>query len=162
MTLLQKVRDSDITVWSEGGILAFDETDLCKSQIDWLLSHRQQLLSELQDECELSAASRWKTVFEEHLNILKRDSQEPSQQAIALAWDRTVTEWLNAHPDSSSPLAGCANCGGRDGIILPYGIEPNITWLHDECWSSWSTERERRANQALQAIGLTQDRQISR
>ena len=154
MTPLQNARNNGITVWSECGVLAFDETDLCKSQVDWLRTHKQQLLTELQAECELSAATCWKTVFEAHVALLKDGRQEPSQTAIALAWDFTLTDWLNANPERSSAVAGCAYCGGRNGVILPYGIEPNVTWLHDKCWHLWSEERERHASQALQKLGI--------
>jgi len=154
MTPLQNARNNGITVWSECGVLAFDETDLRKSQVDWLRTYKQQLLTELQAECELSAATCWKTVFEEHVALLTNGGAEPSQQAFALAWDRTLTEWLNAHPEQSSAIAGCAYCGSRGGVILPYGIEPNVTWLHETCWSDWSKEREQRATQALQKLGI--------
>jgi hypothetical protein len=66
--------------------------------------------------------------------------------------EQTVTSWLNANPDPSSP-DGCAHCGQRDYLgdpLLPFGVASmGHTWLHRTCWTAWAVERRQQAIAAL-------------
>ena len=149
MTLLEKLRDRGVELWLERGTLAFDESNLTQGQVAWLLSKQNELVIELKYDDR-----HWRDTFEERLAIVLEGGDISREQARAIAWDQIITEWLNANPAPSSRSDGCAHCGGAGGVLLPYGTNDCVTWLHDECWTRWSQEREVRAKEALAQAGI--------
>lgn len=72
-------------------------------------------------------------------SALVQEIRAAKAEILAELTKAVIIPWLNSHPASSDPAAGCAWCGTPetpDARILPFGIGPH-TWLHPDCWGAW-------------------------
>lgn len=100
-------------------------------------------------------AEDWQAFFDERAGVLEYDCGLRRPAAEAEAFQDCVVAWLNHYP-AASPSGRCSWCGhpdSRDVVVLPYGTGPHI-WLHGKCWSSWRTERQAKAAEALASMGV--------
>ena len=102
-------------------------------------------------------SSDWKAFFDERAGILEYDHGLSRQAAEARAFECTIVDWLNQHPEPSDPDR-CARCGAKETCearVVPCGTSPaGYTWLHPGCWQSWHVERRQAAIAALSAFNI--------
>ena len=99
----------------------------------------------------------WQVFFAEQAAIAESDGGLSTTEAEASAYECCVIEWLNRHPETSSP-GQCAWCGASEKperILVPFGTERSgHAWLHHECWELWYQRRRSRARQELRRMGV--------
>ena len=102
-------------------------------------------------------AEDWRVFYGERAGIAESDGGRTRAEAVALAFECCIVEWLNRYPKHSDP-GRCAWCDkpDRDGhAVVPFGTAGHgHTWLHPECWSDWRQDRRGKAQRALAAMGL--------
>lgn len=102
-------------------------------------------------------AEDWRAFFDERAGILEYDHDLSRHAAARRAFECTVVEWQNQHPEPSDP-GHCVWCGAAensDARVVPYGTNPvDSVWLHPGCWDPWYRERRRKAKSALTDIGI--------
>ena len=102
-------------------------------------------------------AEDWQVYFDERAGIAEFVGGLSRREAEAQAFSCCVTEWMNRHPEISSP-DHCVACGGSDSAyepLLPFGVElDGHTWLHSPCWQGWCDGRKSNAASALEKMGL--------
>lgn len=100
-------------------------------------------------------ASDWRAYFTERAAIAEFDGGMPRAAAEAQADECCIVEWLNQNPVRSPP-GMCCGCGrgAAIGALAPYGLGPDLVWLHSGCWASWHAERRAEAKTALATMGV--------
>jgi len=103
------------------------------------------------------SAEDWQEFFDERAGIAGFDGGLPRSEAEAQAFACCVAEWMNRHPQTSSPN-GCLACGGgniANDPLLSFGTESHDhAWLHSRCWAGWHQARQAEAVTALVAMGI--------
>lgn len=100
-------------------------------------------------------ASDWRAYYDERAGIREYDGGMSRAEAERLAVGCCISEWLNRRP-VRSPAGRCYWCG-EDGVhmsLVPFGLAPDIAWLHAGCWPAWSDNRKGEAVAALKALGV--------
>jgi hypothetical protein len=102
-------------------------------------------------------AEDWQAHFNERAGIAEFDAGMTRPEAEARAYDACVSEWCNQHPVRSE-ASRCHWCSeGQDrGTVVPFGISPDLAWLHSPCWPAWHRSRLADAAEALAALGIAQ------
>ena len=90
--------------------------------------------------------------------FLERNATIPLDEAESLALKWCVTVWEIRNPAPSSPES-CVWCEKPDdtclGTVLPFFTgSSGHTWLHHQCWQTWSKRREAEAADALAQMGV--------
>ena len=102
-------------------------------------------------------AADWRVFFNERAGVAEFDGGRNRGEAEAVAFECCIVEWLNRHPELSTP-GRCTWCGmpGRDGhAVVPFGTANHgHTWLHPGCWNDWHRERRAKAERALAVMEL--------
>jgi hypothetical protein len=103
------------------------------------------------------SAEDWRAFFDERAGTAEFDGGLPRALAEARAFRCCIVEWLNRQPLSSA-AGRCAWCGGVEqcgDVILPFGtVDVGHIWVHAACWDAWYEQREARARDALEALGI--------
>lgn len=78
-----------------------------------------------------------------------------ADRARRLAHEAAMVDQLDAMP-TQSPYGKCLGCdeGTDAGDLVPFGLEPDVAWLHARCAPGWRLARRERASEALAAAGI--------
>jgi hypothetical protein len=100
-------------------------------------------------------ARKWRRTFERHLATVMTVRGLRSDAAEKVAFENTVTEFLNAtHPDTDpNRCAHCRRAETPGEVLLPIGVGPH-SWLHSSCWAPWRERRKAEAINQLAKIGI--------
>ena len=126
--------------------------------LDLLARHKPDIVILLRLGSDGWSGEDWREFFEERAGVAEFNGGLLRDQAEAEAFSCCVGEWLRRNPVRSPP-GRCEQCGGADGLLLPYlsgylAKDPGYTWLHDECSHVWHLARRATAISALKDLGL--------
>ena len=158
--LVHRLQQYGVALSLEGDRIIADGPDsvLTDETIDAIRQLKPQIRQLLQSEQAKDwDQSDWKAFYDERAGILEYNHGLSREAAERRAFDFTVVEWLNQHPEPSNP-EHCAWCGTAEtsgASIVPYGTNPvGHAWLHPECWAAWYQARHRTAVSALMDVGI--------
>jgi hypothetical protein len=100
-------------------------------------------------------AAKWIKVYADNTTAILRVRNIPRAEAEKVAFLNTVTAFLDANRPNTDPT-GCAHCGSseRPNDLRPMGGGARHSWVHGDCWETWSGQRRTRAIEALAAMGI--------
>ena len=155
-------RENGVHIGIEGVDLILDaEREPAPRVVEAIRRHKAGIVDLLTAVDGSRTAEGWRVFYDERSNILEHDHGLSRQAAERRAFDFTVVEWLNQHPEPSDP-GHCAWCGATEtsgARIVPYGaIQGGHAWLHPTCWQPWHDERRQSAISALAAFGIDKPR----
>ncbi len=160
--ILRMARENGVHIGIEGADLILDaEREPAPRVLEVIRRHKASIVTLLTAAESNWATEDWKAFFDERAGILEHDHGLSRQAAERRAFDFTVVEWLNRHPDQSDPER-CAWCGATEtsgARIVPYGAnQSGHAWLHPACWQPWHDERRQSAISALTTLGICKPR----
>ena len=118
--------------------------------------NRDAIITHLSRKQHPETAADWKAAYAEKLTQAQADDALPSDKANARAYMCIEMEWINQNTSASSN-GQCIGCGGHasaDKPLIPFGLEPHLSWLHARCWSDWFRGRRQVAQAALKHCGI--------
>lgn len=156
---LKQARSSGVRVGIDGDFLDLEASAPPPAEVlDLLMRHKADIVNLLRPGCDGWSGMDWREFFDERAGIAEFGGDLLRDQAEAEAFFCCVGEWLRRNPVRSPP-GRCEQCGGADGLLLPYlsdysAKDPGHTWLHDECSHVWHLARRATAICALKDLGL--------
>lgn len=149
------------TAYAVGIELALEGNDLSlkaaseppATVIEALRRHKTEIVAMLRSGRDGWSAEDWRLYFEERAAVAEFDGGLPRDQAEVQAFECCVVKWLDLNPTPSGP-GHCAWCGESHAPVVPFGIEPENTWLHHQCWTEWQKMRRSHAKEALTRMGI--------
>ncbi len=156
---LKQARSSGVRVGIDGDFLDLEASAPPPAEVlDLLARHKPDIVILLRLGSDGWSGEDWREFFEERAGVAEFDAGLQRDQAEAEAFFCCVGEWLRRNPVRSPP-GRCEQCGGADGLLLPYlsgylAKDPGHTWLHDACSHVWHRARRETAIAALMDLGL--------
>jgi hypothetical protein len=143
----------DITLAEEGIRLKVPIT-LRDEVIAEIKAQKSAIRRALKNETDVPwDADDYRTFHHERADIAEIEGGQTRAQAEASAFDASIVEWLNRHPEPSDAgcCAWCKGQGQSGHCIVPFGADGRgHTWLHVECWVPWQQLRRQMASIALE------------
>ncbi len=155
---LRAARATGIDIVLDGNDLVLEASSPPPETIINALScNKAGIIALLQPGPDGWSAEDWQVFFGERAGIVGFDGGIPRPEAEAQAFACCISEWMNRHPETSSPDC-CLACGGGDSAndpLLPFGADSHgHAWLHSRCWKGWYEGRKAEAVVSLVNMGI--------
>jgi len=147
-----------VEVVADGDNLLLD-ADAPPSEVilDALRRHKSEIVTLLRPKPDDWMKDDWQAFFGERAGVAEFDGGLSRTDAEAQAFMCCVLEWLNHNPEpfNTDHCAWCGRPTESSGGVDVFGPDrsPHMS-LHPECWDQWHRNRLRRAERALENLGL--------
>jgi hypothetical protein len=153
-TALKAARDAGIELGIDGENLLLEAvSEPPAATLEALSRHKAEIIELLRPGRDGWSAEDWRLYFEERAAVAEFDGGLLRDNAEAQAFESCVVKWLDLNPTPSAP-GHCAWCGESHAPVVPFGIEPENIWLHNQCWTEWQKMRRAHAKEALSRMGI--------